>query len=98
MARSMRVVPMVVAALSAACLSNEPRGIGRAAPASTTVKFDFFHRPLPDIPLPNDIATRADPTSATGLRLNASLLAPTSFEATLRRLLAQRESAAVAAE
>jgi len=45
---------------------------------------DFYHEPLPQIPLPNDLATRHDPTSATGRRINASLLAPTHFERTAR--------------
>jgi hypothetical protein len=52
---------------------------------------DFFHRPLPDIPLPNDIATRYDPTSATGLRINASMIAPTGFESHVRELLDQMD-------
>ncbi|HET6582224.1 MAG TPA: hypothetical protein VFG69_02230 [Nannocystaceae bacterium] len=49
------------------------------------VVFDFEHRPLPDIPFPNDIATRPDSTSPTGLRINASMVAPTDLEATARR-------------
>ncbi|MFO0550314.1 MAG: hypothetical protein U0271_18110 [Polyangiaceae bacterium] len=44
------------------------------------VRFDLAHTPLPDIPLPNDTATWPDPTSRTGLRINASLLAPTEIE------------------
>jgi hypothetical protein len=48
------------------------------------VVFDFDHRPLPDIPFPNDIATRPDPTSSTGLRINASMIAPTELETTAR--------------
>ncbi|MFU8806845.1 MAG: hypothetical protein ACNA8W_23765, partial [Bradymonadaceae bacterium] len=50
---------------------------------------DFHARPLPDIPLPNDIATRFDSSSATGRRLNASLLAPTTMEASVRELLSE---------
>ena len=45
-----------------------------------TVRFDLFHKPLPEIPLPNDVATWPDPTSRTGLRLNASVVAPTEIE------------------
>ena len=56
-------------------------------PAEVTVKFDFDARPLPEIPLPNDIATRPDPTSATGLRVNASLIAPTNYERRTRGLI-----------
>ncbi len=48
------------------------------------VRWDLGHRPLPEIPLPNDIATRPDPTSPTGLRINASMLAPTNLEHTFR--------------
>ena len=61
-----------------------PEGLYPAAPAKTTVKLDFDHRPLPDIPLPNDLATRYDPTSATGLRLNVSMITPTAHERRLR--------------
>src|SRR5690606_848483 len=65
----------------------EPEGLLLALPAKTTVKFDFDHRPLPDIPLPNDIATRPDATSLTGLRVNASMLASTRMEETVRTLI-----------
>lgn len=49
------------------------------------VIFDFDHRPLPEIPFPNDIATRHDATSPTGLRINASMVAPTEIESTARQ-------------
>lgn len=65
--------------------SEGPKGIAPAAPADTTVKMDFFAKPLPEIPLPNDIATRFDPDSATGRRINASMVAPTGFERTTRQ-------------
>lgn len=48
------------------------------------VRWDLGHRPLPEIPLPNDVATFPDPTSPTGLRINASLVTPTLFEARQR--------------
>ncbi len=73
--------------LSLGCLGEEPEGIALAAAASTTVKMDFFHRPLPEIPLPNDIATRWDASSATGRRINASMVAPTMFESKVRKLI-----------
>lgn len=44
------------------------------------VVWDLGRRPLPNIPLPNDVATFADPTSRTGLRVNASLVAPTHMD------------------
>ncbi len=70
-----------------ACLSDEPTGLMRAEPAATTVKYDFFHKPLPEIPLPNDIATRYDATSPTKRRINASEIAPTFFERITRELI-----------
>ena len=75
----------LLACLATACLSDAPDGIAKARPAATTVKLDFFHRPLPEIPLPNDIATRYDESSATGRRINASMIAPTGFEQRVRR-------------
>ncbi|MBK6920131.1 MAG: hypothetical protein IPH07_22215 [Deltaproteobacteria bacterium] len=77
----------VVVVLAGLPACAEPEGLMRAEPADITVKFDFDHRPLPDIPLPNDIATRADATSPTGLRVNASVLAATSYERRTRTLL-----------
>ena len=72
---------------AAGCLGAEAEGIAPAQAAQTTVKMDFFHKPLPNIPLPNDIATRYDATSATGRRINASLISPTSYEAHTRKLI-----------
>ena len=79
-------VTITVVAL-AGCLGSEPEGIYPATPAATTVKMDFYNRPLPEIPLPNDIATRHDPTSATGRRINASMVATTKFESHTRKLI-----------
>lgn len=70
----------------AACTASGPEGLLRAPPASTTVKFDFFHLPLPEIPLPNDLAVRFDDASATQRRLNISEEAPTEMERRVRRL------------
>ena len=78
-----------VAIVVSGCLSEEPQGIYPSTPARTTVKYDFFHKPLPEIPLPNDIATRVDRASATGLRVNASMIAPTEFESRTRELADQ---------
>lgn len=65
----------------------EPEGLMRAIPADVTVKFDFDAKPLPDIPLPNDIATRPDADSRTGKRINASVIAPTELEQQVRGLI-----------
>ena len=68
--------------LGQACvIDTAPDGL-RATPAGNgpVVKFDTSHRPLPEVPLPNDVATFADPTSRTGRRVNVSLVAPTRME------------------
>ncbi len=64
------------------CLDEQaPSGLRRTpAGPGATVRYDLGHTPLPDIPLPIDTATFADPSSRTGLRINASLIAPTSIE------------------
>lgn len=76
---------LILASLSAC--SDPPEGLALAPSAGTTVKMDFFSKPLPDIALPNDIATRHDPTSPTGRRVNASMVTPTAFESRTRELL-----------
>lgn len=53
------------------------------------IVFDFDRKPLPEIPFPNDLATRPDPSSPTGKRVNASMIAPTELEATARRRIDQ---------
>ena len=65
--------------------SDDPAGLAASQAAAVTVKVDFEHRPLPEMPLPNDLATRFDATSATKRRINASLVAPTSFERITRQ-------------
>ena len=72
--------------LGSGCSLSEPDGVAPSQPAKTTVKMDFFHKPLPEIPMPNDIATVVDGSSATGRRINASMIAPTGFESTTREL------------
>jgi hypothetical protein len=55
-----------------------------SGPHGPRVRWDPGHTPFPEIPLPNDYAVRVDPTSPTGVRLNASLMAPTFYERNLR--------------
>ncbi len=55
-------------------LAPTPDGTG------ARVRFDVYAKPLPEIPLPNDFATRYDATSPTLRRINASMLAPTDWE------------------
>ncbi|MFN3197582.1 MAG: hypothetical protein ACE366_04030 [Bradymonadia bacterium] len=66
------------------CFSDAPEGLAPAPTAQTVVKLDFEARPLPEIPLPNDIATRYDETSPTKRRINASMVAPTEMEVRTR--------------
>ncbi len=60
----------------------------RETPAGTgpRVVWDLYADTLPEIPLPNDVASWPDPTSPTGLRLNASLIVPTGLESHTRSL------------
>jgi hypothetical protein len=48
------------------------------------IAFDLARKPLPELPLPNDVGTWPDPTSRTGRRINVSLVAPTSIERNIR--------------
>jgi hypothetical protein len=48
------------------------------------VIFDLSARPFPEIPLPCDLATRPDPGSPTGRRINVSRLAATALERSVR--------------
>lgn len=73
--------------LLSACQA-EPGGL-RRTPEGTgpTVVVDLLAKPIPDLPLPNDLATRADPSSPTGLRLNVSTEAATAAERAAREAL-----------
>ncbi len=74
------------------CLDRVPDELGRTpAGPGALVRFDLAHKPLPAIPLPNDTATWPDPTSRTGLRVNASLVAPTQIERQARERFNQME-------
>src|SRR5438045_1330754 len=84
-----RIASLVSICLLTACA--EPTsfdGLARAeAGPGPKVVFDLLHKPLPEIPFPNDIATRRDTSSPTGLRVNASLVAPTQLERGVRGLI-----------
>jgi len=73
-------------ALVASCDSGDrPGGIGRTPDGSgPVVVFDLFHRPLPKVPIPTDVAGRPDPDSPTGMRINVSLVADTRLESWIR--------------
>ncbi len=76
-----------------ACSVDTIPALLRATPPGTgpTVVFDMLARPLPDIPSPNDVATVSDPTSRTGRRINASLVAPTRIERAAREQFDEME-------
>ena len=61
-------------------------GLMNAKPGGgPAVVWDVEAKPLPEIPLPNDSATRLDASSATGRRLNISEEASTELERRSRR-------------
>lgn len=82
-----------LAVLATSCaMDHAPDGLRRTPSGpGATVRFDLAHKPLPDIPIPNDTATWPDPTSRTGLRVNASLLASTEVERQARKRFDQME-------
>ena len=81
------VIPcsILLAIAFGACVGSEPRGLF-PTPQGTgpVVDFDLKAKPLPEVPLPNNTATRMDPTSPTGRRINISLVAETRAETRLR--------------
>ncbi len=48
------------------------------------VVWDLNHKPLPEIPLPNNQATRLDPTSPTGRRIHVSTAVASRYERRVR--------------
>ena len=64
---------LVAACLLAACDGGElAPGLFPAQGDGPVVRYDLFARPLPDVPLPNDIAGIPDSSSPTGMRINAA--------------------------
>ena len=82
---------MQVLFLAAALIGCNPAGEPGEGLAETVqtggpvVMWDIEAVPLPEIPLPNNAATRYDASSATGRRLNFSEEAPTEVERRARR-------------
>ena len=84
---------VVATLIVAACGDAEkmPEGLRLSTDSGgPQVKFDLEHWPFPDVPFPNDIATRLDSESPTGRRLNISELGATDAESEVRRLINQR--------
>lgn len=84
-ARSLAVTPCLV--LLIACESGGLAPGWRDTPPGDgpRVRWELAAEPLPEIPLPNDVATWPDPSSPTGRRINASLVAPSGMERRLRQ-------------
>lgn len=65
--------------------NDAPDGLHQARTlGGAKVIFDLDARPLPEIPFPNDVATRVDPSSPTGIRVNVSTMAATDLEVGVR--------------
>ena len=88
MLRTVTIVSTLAAALlGTGCVEEnaDPQGLRPSQEmGGARVVFDFDARPLPEVPFPNNIATRVDPTSPTGKRVNISTLAATDLEAGIR--------------
>ena len=84
-----RIGALVLLLVPLACTTSAPfEGLAPRGPAGgPIVVFDLRREPLPEIPFPSDLATRADPQSPTGLRVNSSLIAPTRLEEGMRSKL-----------
>ncbi len=65
-------------------IDESPTSVRSASGQGPTVVWDPTRQPFSEIPLPNDVATSPDPSSPTGLRVNVSIVAPTSFDRTTR--------------
>jgi hypothetical protein len=85
----MRSFTPVVSLLVVLSCAPPPQGLRAAEDGpGPKVAFDVFHLPLPEIPLPNDFATRFDALSPTKRRINAAIeVAPTRWERRVRAAL-----------
>lgn len=78
--------PLLLALFVLAC-TDEPLDGLLPAPADVggpRITYDLLAKPLPEIPFPNDVATRLDVDSPTGRRINVSMIAPTLLEQDVR--------------
>ena len=76
--------------LSAAACTEGPEGLRRTPNGSgPIVVVEWDAEPLPDLPFPNDLATRPDPTSPTGLRIDLPVDADIELDRDSREQLNQ---------
>jgi dienelactone hydrolase len=77
---------LALAPAAGGCIPDDaPSGLRKTPGGSgPVVVFDLTVRPLPDIPFPNDLVTRADGDAPTGLRVNLPVEAPTRLESRIR--------------
>ena len=84
----MKRVLVAILAIAACNQGSPDDGLARAVDhGGPKVAFNLLASPLPLIPFPNDIAATPDGTSPTGLRVNASIAAPTQLESQQRGLI-----------
>ncbi|MCA9669628.1 MAG: hypothetical protein KC503_28730 [Myxococcales bacterium] len=82
-----------VLALSA-CAGDPPSGLAKTPDGpGPRVIFDLEIKPLPEIPLPNDLATDFDASSSTGRRLNLPTTTRTRYEQRIREAANRLEGA-----
>ena len=74
--------------LTSISCQTSPEGL-RVTPDGTgpMIVVDWDAEPLPELPFPNNLATRPDPLSPTGRRLNISTVAMTNYESETRAKL-----------
>jgi len=90
MVRVRLLAASLVFTVAVGCAAPEGSGLALAPQGSgASVVFDIEERPFPNVPLPNDFASRFDATSPTKKRLNASKTASTAWERATRDELAR---------
>ncbi|MCO4747336.1 MAG: hypothetical protein KC912_21230 [Proteobacteria bacterium] len=82
------VAPALAFCVALSSCAPPPEGLRETVPGDgPVIVIDWDAEPLPELPFPNDLAARTDPTSVTGLRVNISEEAPTESEREARRKL-----------
>ncbi len=80
------LVALLAIVSTAGCIGERPTALAPTpAGDGPVVRWDLTERPFPELPFPNDVATRIDPSSRTGRRLDISVTAPTKVERRVRK-------------